>query len=209
MSTTKQEIITMAKRRLTGAIRHDIQIHLRRNSGLPVKEEEALRALRSYIAVCWYEWATGITARIDRLPEVCYIRAEYSDSMRFHDFYAGSGAYQDAVNFVGSRDMDIKIFSGLAAESYHPRHMTVAQIKQVKRLGKAWDYAQESLKAFTNDLDSILSSNTTVEGLIDDLPQCAEFAKQFLNPKRDQQTSLVVPGAHKRIRAALRAAAKT
>lgn len=207
MSTTKQEKVNMAKRRLTGAIRQDIHNHLRRNSGLPVKEEEALKALRTYIAVCWYEWATGKTDRIERLPGTCYVDADYFDYLCCSNFYAGSDSIK-VGRFLGARDVARVIIKGLGTNNYKPRNMSLEQMKEVKRLGKDWDDAKAATKTFVSDLGSVLSSNTTVEGLIDDLPQCAEFAKQFLNPKRDQQTSLVVPGAHKRIRKALRDGAK-
>ncbi len=196
----------MAKRRLTGASRRDVAVHLLRESKLVEQQARALKAAREYLVECWLKWARDAKALGVKagLPKTCFKVNPHPRPMSMHNFYNELGSYEYAHDHT---DEDIRsqgFLRGTEASLYHPRMMSPEQVKELKKLGKAWDSCKDEARSFQNDVESVLASNTTVEGLIEDLPACEPFAKQFLNPKRDQQTSLVVPGAHRRIRKQLK-----
>lgn len=194
-----------AKRRLTISIRDDIRIHLLREAGTAQAEKDALQEFREYVVGCWINWATSVyKAHAETLPGCC-ITTETCKRLDFSKFYAGTGDWQDPKNFCDIDLSTLKRVNGTSVRAFNSRHMNRVEVATVKALGKAWDKADDAHSKLAQDLDSVLLCNTTVEGLIDDLPQCEPFAKQFLNPKKDQHTALLIPGAHARIRKALKA----
>lgn len=193
-----------AKRRLTISIRNDIRVHLLREAGTAQSEENALQHFREYVVKCWIEWATSVyKANAETLPECC-VTTGCPGTLDFRDFYAGTGTWEYPKGYTSTDILSLKRVKGTGIRAFNTRHMTKLQVSSMKALGKAWDKAGETHKKLSQDLDSVLLCNTTVEGLIDDLPQCEPFAKQFLNPKKDQHTALLIPGAHSRIRKALK-----
>ena len=197
------------KRRLTGAIRDDIHTHVRRESGVGKRVNDALQDFREYVVKCWIDWADVAykAAKEITLPDACFRKAGTNETVDFFKFYADTGSWEYPEKYTSVILGELSIIRGTNCNQFHSRHLTKPQIAEIKRLGRAWDAAREAAAVLNRDLGSVLSSNTTVEGLISDFPQCEQFAKQFLNPEKDQQTSLVVPGAHARIRKALRAGA--